>query len=161
LCSNPGRDESLKREQFARRQHGSQRRAAELRGERQMSSSLIAAAILAVAIGIAHSWLGERFIIVRLLRRDNLPALFGDDTFTGHTLRFAWHLTTVAWWGLAAILGLLAGALPAIPVGQGVLLVIGLTFLASAVLAVVLTRARHLSWPVFLAIAILCAVAAT
>ena len=64
---------------------------------------LIAAASLAFLIGLAHSYLGERYILIRLFRRE-LPRLFGSDDFTKQTLRFVWHLTTVSWWGLAAIL---------------------------------------------------------
>jgi len=66
------------------------------------------AALLAVVVGAAHSVLGELFILTRLFRRDDLPVLFGSPEFTQRTLRFTWHLTTVAWWGLAAIIGLLA-----------------------------------------------------
>lgn len=125
-----------------------------------MRTLLLAAAVLAVGIGIVHSWLGERYIIMRLLRRDNLPKLFGGDTFTKQTLRFAWHLTTVAWWGLGAVLLLLSGALPGITAASGILLVVSFTFLASAILSFVFTRGRHLSWIVFAAIAALCALAA-
>ena len=66
------------------------------------------AAGLAVALGIAHSFLGEKYILIRLFRRSDLPQLFGGTEFTIRTLRFAWHLTSVAWWGAAALLFLLA-----------------------------------------------------
>ena len=56
---------------------------------------------LAVLLAGAHSYLGERYIMVRLLRRDDLPKLFGGVDFTKRTLRFAWHLTSIAWVGLA------------------------------------------------------------
>ena len=61
------------------------------------------AAILAVTLGIAHSYLGERYILTRLFRVQGLPKLFGDTKFTTRTLRFTWHITTIAWWGFAAI----------------------------------------------------------
>lgn len=64
--------------------------------------------MLLFAVGVVHSVLGERYILVRLFRRTDLPKLFGDTTFTTRTLRFAWHITTVAWWGFAAILLMLA-----------------------------------------------------
>ena len=64
-----------------------------------MNISLVIGAVLAVLIGVAHSVLGERFLLVRLCQRDNLPHLLGSDAFTRQTLRFAWHLTTIAWWG--------------------------------------------------------------
>ena len=37
------------------------------------------AAILSFLLGLAHSYLGERYILTRLFRRDNLPAIFGSS----------------------------------------------------------------------------------
>ncbi len=124
-----------------------------------MNPVLITAAFLIVVVGVAHSWLGERYIISRILRRDNLPNLFGNDSFTRQTLRFAWHLTTVAWFGLASVLVVLSGALSGIRVSDGVVFAIAQTFVVSAVLALILTRGRHLSWVVFSIVAALCLVA--
>lgn len=126
-----------------------------------MTILLISAAVLTIAIGIAHSWLGERFIIRRLLRRSDLPTLFGDDSFTRQTLRFAWHLTTVAWFGLAAVLVMLSGVMVAIRVSDGVVFAVAQTFIVSSILALIMTRGRHLAWIVFAVIAALCLVALT
>lgn len=125
-----------------------------------MNIYLATAALLAVAMGIVHSWLGELYLVSRLLRRESLPELLGSDRFTRQTIRFAWHLTTVAWWGIAFVLALLSGALPQISVAQGILYGLAATFLASAALPLVFTRGRHLSWIGFLAMAVLCLVAA-
>jgi hypothetical protein len=114
------------------------------------------AAVLAFAIGAAHSWLGERYILIRLFRSQNLPRLFGSDWFTRRTLRFAWHLTTLAWWGFGAIL-VAATRASATEFRQGALLIIAVTFFASAVVSAMASRGRHLSWIVFLAIAVLAA----
>ncbi|WP_249118558.1 hypothetical protein [Pseudoalteromonas sp. NEC-BIFX-2020_015] len=65
---------------------------------------LEAAALLLLFCGIVHSYLGEKYILIRLFKRDNLPKLLGSDWFTKRVLRFAWHLTTIAWWGFAAII---------------------------------------------------------
>ena len=114
-----------------------------------MSYALYTAAFLAIAISVAHSYLGERFILIRLFRRDDLPKLFGGDDFTKQTLRFAWHITSIAWLGFAAILILLAqGELSVRVLG----FIIGATFLVHSAIALVASRGRHLSWPVFLAI---------
>jgi len=122
-----------------------------------MSISLTVAAALCLAISAAHSWLGERYILIRLFRRENLPKLFGSDEFTKKTLRFAWHITSIAWIGFAAILLLLARR------GGGdrttILHAVAGTFLASALLALFGSRGRHYSWIVFLAIALLAAIA--
>jgi hypothetical protein len=117
-----------------------------------MNLYFIIAAVLALAIGVAHSWLGERYVLMRLFRRQNIPHLFGSDDFTKRTLRFAWHLTTVSWFGAAALLLILASS----PLDASARLLsraIAATFLVSAVIALVGSRGRHLSWVVFLLIA--------
>jgi hypothetical protein len=112
-------------------------------------SALHVAAVLIFLTGLAHSVLGERYILIRLFRRDNLPPLFGGTSFTTQTLRFAWHITTVAWWGFALLLWQAAsGALTV----RGMLEVLGYTSVLSGLLPLVLTRGRHLSWVVFFAV---------
>ncbi|MCZ6499406.1 MAG: hypothetical protein O6946_04630 [Gammaproteobacteria bacterium] len=112
-----------------------------------MTTLLYIAAFFAFAIGVLHSALGERYILIRLFRRDDLPKLFGDSEFTVRTLRFAWHITTIAWWGFAAILVLLAERSSSF---QNLAMVLAATFLATGTIALVASRGRHLSWPVFL-----------
>lgn len=107
------------------------------------------AALLVVAVGLAHSILGERYILIRLFRRTDIPKIFGSAEFTKQTLRFAWHITTVAWFGFAALLFAL---------GQGQLTppmaarIIGITAIASGLLPLIFTRGRHLSWLVLFAV---------
>ena len=112
-------------------------------------SALHVAAILIFLTGLAHSVLGERYILIRLFRRDNLPQLLGGTAFTTQTLRFAWHITTVAWWGFALLLWQAASGTLTI---RGMLEVLGYTSLLSGLLPLVLTRGRHLSWLVFFAV---------
>lgn len=112
------------------------------------------AAALAIGLAIGHSVLGERYILIRLFRRDHLPKLFGSDVFTKRTLRFAWHLTTLAWFGLAAVLLAVASGPPA-PAPRFFSDLVAVIALASGVVAAVGSRGRHLSWLVFLAIGIL------
>ncbi len=115
------------------------------------------AALLLLLIGAAHSYLGERYILTRLFRRDNLPKLFGDTTFTKNTLRFAWHLTTVAWLGFALILIHLANPpLEKATVGN----IIGGVFLIHFAIALIASKGKHLSWIFFLAIGLLAIYAA-
>ena len=105
------------------------------------------AAIATIAIGVAHSVLGERYILMRLFRRGDLPKLFGTESFTRQTLRFAWHITTIAWFGLAALMLLLAQSRLT---SSNALTVLAITFLVTAVIALVASRGRHFAWPVFL-----------
>jgi hypothetical protein len=113
---------------------------------------LLAAAGLTCLLALAHSYLGERFILVRLFRRDGLPKLLGGTEFTKDTLRFAWHLTSLAWLSMAAILVKLNSHEPS-RAELGILL--AGAFGVSGVVAFFGSRGRHLSWVVFLAIAVL------
>lgn len=123
-----------------------------------MSPYLATGAVLAFGIGLAHSYLGERYVLIRLFRRPNLPKLFGSVRFTRRTLRFAWHLTTIAWWGFGAQMALAASS-PVAAAGY-VLEAIAWTFGASAVVTGIASRGRHLAWIVFLAIALCAGLAA-
>ena len=109
-------------------------------------------AILLIGIGIAHSYLGERYILIRLFHRDNLPKLFGGTEFTKNTLRFAWHITTLAWFGFAAILLHLSdGQISIRVVGT----IISVTFILHSAIALLASKGKHLSWPVFLVIGLI------
>jgi len=114
---------------------------------------------LAVLIGAIHSFLGEKYILVRLFRRDNLPELLGSDWFTKRVLRFAWHITTIAWWGFAAVLYIFTR--PSENIKAEILLVIGVVFLFSGIFSAGFTKGRHISWIVFWAISGICFQAAT
>ena len=114
-----------------------------------MPNLLYLAAFLTALLGIAHSYLGEKYILLRLFRRSDLPTLFGGTAFTTRTLRFAWHITSVAWLGFAALLMHAGrGDLTA----NGTLRIIGVTFLASGLLPIIITRGKHLAWVMMFAI---------
>ncbi|RUL70475.1 hypothetical protein [Dyella choica] len=113
---------------------------------------LVTAAFLLLLTGIAHSYLGERYILIRLFKRDNLPKLFGGTEFTTGTLRFAWHLLTVVWWGIAALI--LQASVQSLHT-KAVLQVFSAVALISGLFPLFFTRGRHLSWVVFFAIAFL------
>ena len=113
---------------------------------------LLVAVVLTVGIGLVHSVLGERYILTRLFRQQ-LPKLFGDDWFTKQTLRFVWHVLTVAWFGFAALMfQLYAGE----PSRSDLLTTIGITFAVTGLIALVASRAKHLSWIVFGMISVIC-----
>lgn len=111
-----------------------------------MESLLYFAAFLLVVVSFAHSYLGERFILSRLFKRDNLPKILGSDDFTKRTLRFAWHLTSVAWLGLASIIVALAQPeLSEQLVGK----IIAGTFALHFLMALFGSKGKHLSWILF------------
>jgi hypothetical protein len=113
--------------------------------------SAATAAALAVLVGVAHSYLGERLLIGPLLAPEKRSGLLARSDFGRNVLRFAWHITTLAWWGMGA--ALLAAALA--PPEQAVRLAImalSVTFLLTGIVILIVGRGRHLAWPVFLAI---------
>jgi hypothetical protein len=118
-----------------------------------VSIPLVVAASLLVLVAAAHSYLGERYVLIRLLRRPDLPRLFGGDEFTRRTLRFAWHLTSAAWCGFAVLLVQLGAS--GGPAAMGLRRTIAVTFGVSAMVSLVGSRGRHLSWVVFGLVALL------
>jgi len=115
---------------------------------------LLLGAVLLVAIGIVHSYLGEKYILIRLFKRDNLPQLLGSDWFTKRVIRFAWHLTTIAWWGFAAILYFLSN--PSKNIEAEIIASIAVVFILSGIVSLVFSRGKHLSWVFFWGIACTC-----
>jgi len=121
-----------------------------------MEFLLYLSALLLVVVSLAHSYLGERYILTRLFRRDNLPKLFGSDDFTKRTLRFAWHVTSVAWLGFAGILVLLAQpSLNSALVAQ----VVAVTFGLHCLVALLGSKGKHLSWVLFGTVCVLVLIA--
>ena len=111
---------------------------------------LLAASLLLFLIGVAHSYLGERYVLVRLFRKNDLPHLYGGQWFTKQTLRFAWHITTLAWWGFSFLL--LHIHLKGDISVDAVLLTTAVVFGLSGVVALVYSKAKHFSWLVFFAV---------
>lgn len=106
------------------------------------------AALLLVGIGIAHSVLGERYVLRRIQRLKELPRLtLGGRDLMVPVLRFAWHITSIAWLGFAGMLVLIAH--DSLTNRNGAM-VIAVTFLASALASGIPSRGKHYSWLVFL-----------
>jgi Protein of unknown function (DUF3995) len=101
----------------------------------------VAAGIL-IATGGLHSVLGE-IVLVGPLLADRTWSVRVPRRAAGRILRFAWHLTTLAWWALAATL-----------VGADVALTFGVTCLVSA--AIVMTMVPgFIAWPLFVTAGVL------
>jgi hypothetical protein len=115
------------------------------------TAMLLIGSFLLLLIGCVHSYLGEKYILIRLFKRDNLPNLLGSDWFTKRVLRFAWHLTTIAWWGFAVILFLLSQ--PSDNVRSEILITTAVVFTLSGVISLFFSRGKHLSWLFFFGIA--------
>ena len=112
-----------------------------------MNIYYLTAAVLLILLGLVHSVLGERLIIVPILAHEQLPKLLGSRGFMGRVLRFAWHITSVLMWGIGGLLiyWALTGA------GAGLdAIIVAITLLASAAISAVIGRLKHFSWWVLL-----------
>lgn len=116
------------------------------------SSALFAAALLTFAIGAIHSWLGERKLLGPLLAEGRRAGMLEKSEFARGVLRFAWHITTIAWWGMGAVLLAYSQMAPDAGLRIGSI-VMAATFLVTGLIILAVSRGRHLAWPVFLAIA--------
>ncbi len=107
-------------------------------------------ALLFIVLGVAHSYLGERYVLAPIFRLPDLPKLLGSTAYMQRILRLAWHVTSLAWWGLASIVFMLAHP----PLNaRAVSIAVGITALASCGMVLVLTRGRHVAaWVMFLII---------
>jgi hypothetical protein len=112
------------------------------------------AAGLMIAAGIAHSYLGERGFMQRLVALPGLPLLKKDRGFTERVIRVIWHAPSLYWASTGVILIILAGnvANPLRMIG----LVLVATMLAMAV-ACIYCGWRHPAIAVFAGAAVLSA----
>jgi len=109
---------------------------------------LFVAAGTTIFIAAAHSYLGEKRIFPRLFNRRDPPKLSGSAALMRSIVRWAWHLTSLAWVALAAILIALLNDPSQLPQSVGAIVA---TYLAiGAVVTFVTTRGRHIAWPFFL-----------
>jgi hypothetical protein len=112
----------------------------------------IVAAGITTLIALLHSYFGERNIMSRLPAGSGLPKLRGSIEYTRSILRWAWHLTSIAWLALAALLL----AITRLPLqARGELGAIIASCLAlSGLVCLLTTRGRHVAWPLFLCAAV-------
>jgi hypothetical protein len=109
---------------------------------------LYASAAITVFIAVTHSYLGEKRILPRLI--DNAGTLFPrDPARIASILRWAWHLTSLAWITLALLL-IAFTRMPTDVRALPVAIIAGCLAL-SGVVCFVTTRGRHIAWPFFLA----------
>ncbi len=117
-----------------------------------MNISLAVAGYLALILSLAHSVLGERMVLRRLMAWDGRGADGGKELSEQQrrVLRASWHLVTVFGLGFAATLLRASGGGFA-----GTPMVLAVTFLAAALYWVWATRGRHPAWLILMAIGML------
>ncbi len=116
-----------------------------------MNPWLLAGSLLVLGAAAAHALLGEKVILPRLFRHAGDPDLghrrAADDPATRQSVRLAWHSLTIALLGYAMLL--LTASLDGDAFGgawrETVLLLAGV-LAGLALLALVMTRGRHIGW---------------
>lgn len=117
--------------------------------------ALLLACLCLVGLGLVHSWLGEVKLIGPLLSPAGRSGMLAHSRFARNVLRFAWHLTSLAWWGMGISVAMLAAPFSVEP-RLALLAGTGMTCLITGLIILVIGRGRHLAWPVFLAAAFCC-----
>jgi hypothetical protein len=103
---------------------------------------LLLAALLLVVTAVVHSVAGERRLIGPVLaRRDGVL----KSPLARFVLRFAWHITSVAWAVIALILASLV--LDPAAVRWWAAAGTGAAFTAIGVFTAISSRGRHIGWP--------------
>ena len=113
-----------------------------------MNIFLLIAALIAFLLGVAHSGLGEKYIVRRVQVPGGLEAK--RATFMKQVIWFGWHLTSVLFFGFGALLLNMALGTRSVLSAKAL---IGWTFAVCALLSLISTRGKHFSWVLFGAIA--------
>ena len=115
-----------------------------------MNLQLAIAALLSATLAVTHSWLGERMILQPILGLQELPKLSGSRRGMQKIVRFAWHLTSLYFLAMAAILFYFSSNVRE----PAVIKIVSITNILSALITIAVSRGRHYAWIVFLAIGI-------
>lgn len=121
---------------------------------------LLAAGLLCFSLGLVHSVLGEVLFFRHLESFQGFPPIRGGDDFWKRTLRITWHIPSILGWAFALILIDFAYLAQ---LGAGERFVVETIALSQALCAVVTwggTKGKHPAWVAFLALAVLCWIAA-
>jgi len=121
-----------------------------------MFGLLLAASILLLVTGLAHSVLGEVLILRHMATFQGVPSVLGSVEWTKRTLRFTWHLPALLASGMALILGRYAYLTQHGAEERFVIQTISGTLLACSVVTLAVSRAKHPGWVAFLVAAVLC-----
>lgn len=101
---------------------------------------------------LIHSWLGERQLVGPLLRTEFRSGPLAERSSARRVLRVAWHLTSLAWLAICAILFALALSPPDL-LGKSVLLIVSALLWLNGLASLSAGGVRHIAWPLFFAAA--------
>lgn len=96
-----------------------------------------------ILTSITHSVAGEIYLLLPLFKHRGNRVLESELART--VLRFAWHITSVAWLVLALIL--YTFAFKVADLGAVILVSIGASFTAIGLVDMVASKGKHIGWP--------------
>lgn len=114
-----------------------------------LNPALMFGAVCLCGLAVAHSILGERWLIGPLTAPATRSGMLARSGYARLVLRFAWHLTSIAFVGLAAPLAVYAFA-PVDWTARLMLRLVAATSIAMGGVTLAISRGRHLAWPFFL-----------
>ena len=124
-----------------------------------MNMLLLSAGIIAVAVGLVHSALGE-VLIFKKLRNGTVVPTIGQPILKERNVRIlwaTWHIVTIFGWAFGATLIYLSSEAIEINPTIGLFLnLVACSMLASSFLVLFATKAKHPGWVGLLAVAVLC-----
>jgi len=121
-----------------------------------MNTLLVAAGVLSLVIGVVHSVLGEVLIFKNLRVKSLVPTL-ATEPLRERNVRIlwaTWHLPSILGWAMGAILFELAAS--ELASSSAIVHYIALSMLASGVLVLIATKAKHPGWVGLCGVAVLC-----
>ena len=115
---------------------------------------LFLATLATLLTAFAHSYFGERRLIGPLVASNDGVM---ERALAKQVVRLAWHVTTLIWLGQAALL--LREALNPQSIDRSLVLGIGLLYIGIGLGDALLTRGKHIGWPLLTAIGVFCILA--
>lgn len=106
--------------------------------------------VLLAICALLHSIGGEIWLLRPMFRRRGNPVL--ESRLARMVLRFAWHLTALCWLLIAALLAVLIASNASL--ADLGFLITGAFFLAVGVFDLLISKGRHIGWPVLCAIGV-------
>jgi len=119
------------------------------------AAMIIAAIVSLIAVSALHSIAGEKLLLTPMFERRGNKVL--DNALARLVLRFAWHLTSILWIMMAIILYVLVFSPEHLP--STILLTFGIGFMVVGIFDLIVSKARHMGWPVLTAIGVFCLIA--
>lgn len=111
---------------------------------------LYISAVLALVTILVHSIVGEKRLITPLVNSDHGVM---EADLAKQVIRFAWHFTSIL--GLIAVYILFDAAQDFAAADKSLLLITGGAFLFAGIYDAIVTRGKHIGWPLLAAIGFL------